>query len=180
MMPRAAALVSELRNRFYACFAAAISLPVILNQKNSSTNHAIISWTDQWQRLNYLYVYAYTAPDDLIPDRPLTLRISINKGADPVQTSRQRRGSQGQNEEWSFDLTLLPEELLEFVPWIVGLAESQATEQQGIVPETPRPLIFQTSQGPSFNDAWTEKAWSCLQAAGLAIHGSGQRETLFY
>jgi len=175
MMPRAAALVSELRNRFYACFAAAMPLPVALNQKNSSTNHGIVTWIDPWQRLNYLYVYAYTAPDDLIPERPLILRISINRGADTTPTSRQRRGSQGQNEEWSFDLTLLPEELLEFVPWMVGLAESQASERQVTVPETPRPLMFQTSQGPSFSDAWTQKAWDCLQAARVNLPHSARR-----
>jgi len=180
MMPRAAALVSELRNRFYAYFAAAMPLPVILNQKNSSTNQGIVTWIDQWQRLNYLYIYAYTAPDDLIPQRPLILRTSINRGADTTPTSRQRRGSQGQNEEWSFDLTLLPEELLEFVPWMVGLADSQASQRQVMVPETPRPLIFQTSQGPSFNDAWTQRAWDCLQAAGVAIHHSSRQETLFF
>lgn len=169
MTPRVAALISELRHQFYARFAAEMPIAVILNQKNPSTHQAIVSWLDQHGQTNYLYLYAHTAPDDLFPDRPLLLRASINQGADSLPTSRQRRTNQGQNETWWFNLTLLPEELQTFAPWIASLAESQALKPNIVVSEPPCPLTFRTGhQAASFEDAWTQAAWDYCQTAHVA------------
>lgn len=80
--------------------------------------------------------------------------------------SRLKRGSCGLNQDWVFDLTLLPEEVLAFVPWMVGVVESQAGEEDAWL-EPPHALTFRTVSEPSFLNAWTQNAWDSLSANGL-------------
>lgn len=85
--------------------------------------------------------YAYTAPDKLVPYRPLTLRLSVNKGGDFMALTRQRKGSQELNRSWNFELILLPEEILDFLPWIIHLIEAYDQGAAALIPEPPYPLV---------------------------------------
>jgi hypothetical protein len=159
MTPAAIRLVSQLRQAFYTGFAAAMNLPVNVTNGNSyASNSATASWIDTRQQLNYVYVYAHTAPDALVPDRPLVLRVSLNKGAGIGVLSKRGRGCQGFNQAWSFELTVLPEEVLDFLPWIVSLIQSYDHHSASIVPEPPHPLDFQLSNTLLFHNAQTHQA----------------------
>jgi hypothetical protein len=165
MTPAAAAIVSELRGRFYSHFAAAMPpLVTVVNAKQGAPGTSVAAWVDAHQQLNYLYVYACVAPDPFLPERPLILRVSINKGAEMPSLSRIKRGSRSLNQDWHFDLTLLPEEVLAFVPWVVGMTQAQAGDAAALDP--PHPLTF-VSNPRSFLNAWTHSAWGCLATAGL-------------
>ncbi len=163
MTPEAIRIVSELREAFYSRFEVGMKTSVTLSNRNSSTNHAIATWLDQRQQLNYLYVYAHSAPDTLIPTRQFILRVSINKGAIPIPAVRQKKGTQGMNQAWQFNLTVLPEELLEFVPWTVSLIQSCKRNSVSAAQEPPSLLTFKLSNGLLLNDAWTRNAWQCLE-----------------
>jgi hypothetical protein len=167
MTPAAIRLVSQLRHEFYAGFAAAMQVPVSITSENSSaSNPSMAYWVDQQQRLNYVRIYAHTAPDELVPDRPFVLRLAINKSADSAATARRERGSQGLNQSWHFELTLLPEEVLAFQPWIVSLVQSYEKGSTSFVQEPPYPLEFKTSSTLLSQHAWTRSADSSLDQSG--------------
>jgi hypothetical protein len=156
MTPDAIRVLSQLRQEFYALFAVAMEVPVRVTNKNSYC--AVAYWIDAKQRLNYLRIFAHTAPDELGLKRPLTLRLAINVGEDITVLTKHRRDSQELNRDWSFELTLLPEEVLDFIPWIVSLIRSYNTNSASVVLEPPYPLNFQLSNNLLFNNTRTQEA----------------------
>lgn len=159
MTPEAIRIVTQLRREFYSFFAAAMEAPVNITSGSSSTgNPPIAFWIDDRQRLNYLRVFVHTAPDKLLPERPFILRVCVNKGGGIATTAKWRKDCQGLNQDWQFELTLLPEEILDFLPWFVNLVKSQDGGSASFVQEPPHPFYSQISQALSINEAWTEKA----------------------
>ena len=160
MTPEAIRTVSQLRQEFYSLFAAAMKVQVIVTPKNSSTNNLPIAfWIDNRGKLNYMRICVYTAPDALIPERPFILRLSVNKGAGIVIPIEQGRNCRRLNQDWHFELTLLPEEILDFLPWIVSLIKYQEKNSASFVPEPPHPFQSKTFSALLVNGAWTQKAW---------------------
>jgi hypothetical protein len=163
MTPSAIRLVSQLRQEFYARFAASMTVPVSITSRNSYiSNLSTASWVDTQQQLNYLYIYAHTAPDVLIPDRPLVLRVALNKGAGIGVMSKQGRGVRGLNRYCQFELTLLPEEILDFLPWIVDLIQAYDRPPSDLIPDPPHPLNVKLSSALQFDNAQTHQAISLL------------------
>lgn len=163
MTPSAIRLVSQIRQEFYSLFAAVMETPVHVMGGNSyASNLATASWLDRRQLLNYVYVYAHTAPDELVPERPLVLRVSINKGAGIGAISKRGKGCKGLNQSWSFELTALPEEVLDFLPWIVNLIKSYDNSSASVVSEPPHPVNFKSSTALLFHNAQTHSAGSSL------------------
>ncbi|HAG82402.1 MAG TPA: hypothetical protein DCL61_14875 [Cyanobacteria bacterium UBA12227] len=163
MTPEAIRTVSQLRREFYSLFAAAMKVPVKITTSNPSTgNLPMASWIDDRQRLNYVCVYVHTAPDELLPERPFILRVSVNKGAGIVGTKYWGKDCRGFNQSWQFELTLLPEEILDFSLWIVSLIESHHRGTVSLIPQPPHPLhstIAESDNKLLGNEAWTQKAW---------------------
>jgi hypothetical protein len=158
MTPDAIRIVSQLRQDFYSLFATAIGIPVRISGKSYISNSAIASWVDDQQRLNYLNIYPYLAPDKFIPERPFILRIAINKSAGRFTRAKQGQICKGLNQDWDFELTLLPEELLDFQPWIVGLVNSHNHGAASFVEEPPHPMSFKVAHVGLYKNAWTQKA----------------------
>ncbi len=161
MTPEAIRRVVQLRQEFYTLLAAKSQVPVSISRDNHSTSYrSMASWIDKRQQLNYLLVYPYIAPDALVPKRPFILKIAINRGAGSLVNAKWRKNCRGVNQSWHFELTLLPEEILDFLPWIVSLIESQDNDS-GLGRETPpHPLKFKLPEVDSVQEAWTEKAWT--------------------
>lgn len=160
MTPETIRIVAQLRREFYTLLAATIQVPVSISKDNPSTScRSMASWIDDRQRLNYVLVYAYIAPDALVPKRPFILRVAVNKGAGLVMNPKWRKDCRGLNQSWHFELTLLPEEILDFLPWIVSLIESHGNYSASVVEIPPHPLNFKMSHVALLQDAWTQKAW---------------------
>ncbi|MGK7878423.1 MAG: hypothetical protein AB4426_35510 [Xenococcaceae cyanobacterium] len=169
MTPETIGIISKLRDEFYSLFAEAMKVPVRITPKNRfNGNLPKVFWRDERKRLNYLLIYVYRAPDELIPDRPFILRSSINKGAGIVRPKKQKQGSLSANHNWHFELTLLPEEILDFVPWIISLIKSQEKGSNRFSNNPPHPLHFKASNMLDANGAWTEKAWQKSQIPNQA------------
>jgi len=159
MTPEAIRIVTQLRREFYSLFAREMEVPVIITNSNScASNPSIASWVDRQQRLNYVCIYVHSSPDDLVPNRPFLLRLAINKGAGIGISARQHKDYQGINQRWFFELTLLPEEILDFSPWIVSLVKSYEKGSSSFALEPPHPLEFKMSNLPLSRDIWTQKA----------------------
>jgi hypothetical protein len=169
--PEAQHIVSELRREFYLLFAASMHVPIRITGVSYSSNSPIASWVNERQQLNYLNVYAYTAPDELIPLRPLILRLAINRSALRATILKKRQEYQVSNRFWSFELTVLPEEILDFLPWIVNLVQTRDKNSPSLIISPPHPFKIQPSVVELFNEVWTQKAW-------LLSHSTIAYETL--
>ncbi|MBE9036433.1 hypothetical protein [aff. Roholtiella sp. LEGE 12411] len=159
MTPEAKHIVSELRREFYSHFAAAMNMPVIITGTSYTSNSPIASWMDDRRRLNYVNVYAYTAPDEFVPLRPFILRLAINKSAGRVMMVKKGQECRGLNLVWNFELTVLPKEILDFLPWIVSLVEAHDKGSSLLLQTPPHPFELKLPVAGLFNEVWTEKAW---------------------
>lgn len=176
MTPESIRIISQLRQEFYSLFATEMEVPVKITNGNSfSGNLSTASWIDSRQELNYMRIYAYTAPDALVPERPFVIRVAVNKGIDTISPVNRMQGCQGLNRRWNFELTLLPEEILDFLPWIVSLVKSYDRNSVSFVSEPPHPFDLETFSGLLSRSAQTHKAGSSLSnqllsAVGKAPH----------
>lgn len=180
MTPEIIRTISKLRNDFYTAFAEAMEEPVKISGNSYNSLASIASWVDRNQRFNYITIYAYLAPDDLASDRPFILRTSINKGAGTVTLPRYGQACRGLNQQWSLELTVLPGELLDFLPWIVDLVQAQVQGLHSFSQRPPYPLnpdFFVSLKSAHF---WTLAAEQLLesQTAIASSTVSGQRHGL--
>jgi hypothetical protein len=176
MTPESIRIISQLRSEFYSRFATAMGIPVKITNGNSfSGNLSTASWMDNRQELNYVRIYAYTAPDVLVPDRPFVLRVAVNKGIETISPTNRMQGCQGLNRRWNFELTLLPEEILDFLPWIVDLVMSYERSSASVVSEPPHPFDLETSSTRLFQSAQTHRAGSSLSKQLLPAVGKAPR-----
>jgi hypothetical protein len=156
--PEAIRIITNLRREFYSLFVAAMHAPVKISGSSYNSSSLIASWTDENQRLNYVNIYAYIAPDELFSKRPFILRLAINKGAGNIAIARRSPSCRGLNQEWYFELTVLPEEILDFLPWVVSLVEAKTKSSRSSIQETPIPVILNISNVALATQAWTHKA----------------------
>ncbi|MGI0483979.1 hypothetical protein ACN4EK_01010 [Pantanalinema rosaneae CENA516] len=159
MTPDAIRTLSNLRQASYSLFATAMDSPVRITNRNSQAgNLSIASWVDSQQQVNYLCIVAHTAPDEFIPERPFVLRLMINRGGDFAGVSRQRKAGQEMNQSWGLELVLLPEEVLDFVPWLVNLVQFYDSGKATSLPAPPHPLEHELSLHQAFHRISTQPA----------------------
>ena len=170
MTPEAIRVISQLRREFYSGFAAAMNMSVSITTSHPSTgNPPIAFWIDDRQQFNYLRVFAYKAPDELLPERPFILRVSVNKGGGIATAAKWRRGCRGMNQGWDFELTLLPEEILDFLPWLVSLVKSHENGSDSYSSDPPHPFYCKPSNVSSTKEIWTQKAWQESKLSPIAV-----------
>ncbi len=159
MTPEAIRTVTDIRQEFYTLLGHSLGVPVHITKGSSYLgNTPKMSWTDNFQKLNYICVYAHTAPDELVPDRPLILRLGINQGLglEPVKGKRHLL-PKGQK-LLKFELTLLPDEVLQFVPWVADILNSYQT---GFDMELEPPCQLNSD---TLADLLAYGAWTCEAA----------------
>lgn len=166
MTPEAKQILVQLRETFYAQFAAAMKREVSVTKDNSlifsPSLAAIASWVDDQQRFNYLSVQAHTCPDPLFPHRPLTLRIAINPPSGVITNTKTVKKKTGLNlnSSWSFNLTVLPEEIVDMAHWVASWIHSQDNDSVAIA--APYRLKVAPTEDDSDYQVWTQTAWDCL------------------
>lgn len=171
MTPEAASILSSLREDFYHLFQTKMTVPVKLSKGKSlifnPSMAPVASWVDQHNRINYLAIYAHAAPDSLIPQRPLILRIAVNQWPNTANHASKNAKDPQFNRDWSWELSLLPEQVIGFAPWLASwiAAESSSTE---LMKRSPYPLeFFPHSAHPAAqnaNVAWTQEALERIEA----------------
>ncbi|MCU0564992.1 MAG: hypothetical protein MUF49_00145 [Oculatellaceae cyanobacterium Prado106] len=186
MTPETIRHLQQLRQEFYTHFSAALPYPVKVTSGSSyAGNPATASWIDGRQRFNYLCIFAYAAPDDLMPDRPFILKLMVNKGTDVTAITLRQKDCNGLNRSCQLELTLLPGELRAFLPWLVRFVQCRdSSSAQALIQETPAILTptslysqntrTLTQSSSSHLNLWTHKAseeWSHDRVAGAVSYG---------
>lgn len=166
MTPEAKQILVQLRDTFYDQFAAAMKREVSITKDNSlvfsPSLAAIASWVDDQQRFNYLSVTAHTSPDPLLPNRPLTLRITINPPGGVITNTKtvHKKTGLSLNQAWSLNLTVLPEEIGEMAHWVASWIHSQDNDSIAIA--APYRLKVTPTQDDRDYQVWTQAAWYSL------------------
>jgi len=180
MLPESAQQVSKLRAEFYRSFADALATPVnISREKSYASTLPRVTWTDEQNRLNYLCMYAYSAPDVLLPDRPLVLRVGVNLGAELSTGSSPGRGSRRYNWTCQFYLTLLSPELPAALPWVIKALGQPYGLDLGAMPELPYTLESKAVAG-QVDSLWTPSALRQMKQPTMAAVSSGVEEIAYF
>lgn len=159
MTPESIRVLSKLRSDFYSLFVSTMNVPVKISGSSYNSVSFIASWIDDRDQLNYLNIYAYTAPDELLLERrPFILRVAINKGIGSVVFARQGQLCRGLNQRWQFELTVLPEEIMDFLPWVVSLIKAKAKGSSAFAQEPPHPLTSDVADIFVSEKVWTRDA----------------------
>lgn len=167
MTPEAIRTVGQVRLEFHDLFSASIGMPVSITKGNPQSGNAPkISWVDQAQRSNYVCLYAHIAPDVILPDRPLILRLGVNKGLTLDSAKRLKPGQSTSQKVLRFELTLLPDEVLKFVPWVTRLLQTNGQGSEETI-SPPAPLTVETLSQLLVHGAWTQTASRCLAQTDL-------------
>ncbi|MGF1601368.1 MAG: hypothetical protein ACFCU8_04995 [Thermosynechococcaceae cyanobacterium] len=163
MTPEAASILTSLREDFYDLFQAKMKMPVKVSKGKSlifnPSMAPIVSWIDLQERTNYLSIYAHTAPDQLIPQRPLLLRVAVNRWPTTSgQSGKGQKDPQG-NQDWSWELTLLSEEMMAFAPWLARWIEADSRSVE--LRQRP-PSILEFFPDLKANVAWSQRALEAM------------------
>lgn len=155
MTPEAIRITTKLRREFYDLFVAEMKVPVKISHNSS---YLIASWIDAKYQLNYVNIYAHLAPDDLLEQRPFILRLAINRGVGHVTLLKRDQFYTGLNPNWHFELTVLPEELLDFLPWIISLVEAKTGGIPLSAQDPPHSIHLNLANVLLAKEVWTQKA----------------------
>lgn len=169
MTPETIRTIANLRREFYDLFAAAMQVPVKVSGSSYNSSSLIASWTDQNQLLNYINIYAHQAPDRLGSQHACVLRLTINQGAGEIAAARKSPSCRGLNRKWQFELTILPEEIFDFLPWLVNLIETQTQGISARDLEVTYPMISNISRESLTTKAWTLKAKQQMEKPSCAL-----------
>lgn len=173
MTPEATREISKLRAEFYSLFANGLGTAVtITKEKSYASTPPKASWTDEQQRLNYLCIYAYSAPDVLVPERPLVLRIGVNLGAELFAGPSRSKGARRYNQTCQFYLTLLPTEVLESMAWLLDVLKHNPELTPAALPESSYTLDYDATLG-QVASFWTRTAQQQVQRPIQALPVSG-------
>jgi hypothetical protein len=156
--------IAYLRQDFFASFLANMTMPAGVN-----LHPPMVCWLDPNGHINHLRVHAYMQPHAGMPDRPLIPRLYVNHYAlDNPERIARRMGWQlspkkfDEQPRWGFELSLLPSELADFVPWVVSLAQAHALYKSSMVAVPPHKCHFWKDRNSNILDccyAWSAAAW---------------------
>lgn len=167
MTPESIRVLSSLRTEFYTQFVAAMQVPVKISGSSYNSISFVASWLNDREQLNYLNIYALSAPDELAVKRPFILRVAINKGAGNMGFARQAQAFRGVNQKWQLELTVLPDQLLDFLPWVVNLVQAHAKGDSSFMQEPPHPVTLELSNWLLTDMIWSTQAEEKLELQTL-------------
>lgn len=161
--------IAYLRRDFFEHFLANMKMPAEVNLRPP-----MVCWLDPNGHINHLRVHACMQPHAGIPDRPLIPRLYVNHYAldNPERIARRmgwplRPVRIDAPIQWSFELSLLPNQLTDFAPWIVSLAQAHAANDSSMVMAPPHKCHFWNDREGGIlacRYAWSAAAWRRMKA----------------
>lgn len=153
----------RLRRSFLEQLTEQLSLPAFLHTRPGPS---ATCWLDPDGRFNQVQIVTLSAPHVESLDAPLILRVSINYlRFFYAATVRKRAGWpvlsswQEQPHTWSYELSLLADQLLDFVPWVAHLALAKTHQDERLLLSPPEACHFWIHPNLLCDYAWTVKAW---------------------
>ena len=161
----------RLRRVFLKQLADQLTLPAAFHTRPGPP---ATCWLDPDGRFNQAQIVTLSAPHVESLDAPLVLRISINYlrflyGA----AVRKRMGwpavpAWREHHIWSYELSLLADQLLDFVPWVAQLVLAKTHQDERLLLSPPEACHFWIHPNLLCDYAWTVKAWEANEQERLA------------
>lgn len=167
-MPTSTASEASFRtieSRFLARFAAAMDC-----ETKTSTNPPFVYWLDPRGRLHHVQLGIYSQPSPEHPAEPLVVRIHLDHyQLDDERALLRRAGWQGRlftgKGGPGFELSVLPEEAIDFAPWVSEFARLRQGGDPHAVAPPPHPCKFWGGWRPGCNYAWSTAAHEAYERA---------------
>lgn len=130
-----------------------------------------LCWRSKNRRLESARCDPYFALSEVDPSPPLIVRVVVNKGAveDVAELARQRgilveEQDLWRQPRWTFDLAVLPDELLLYAPFVASLVRAHEQQDPSLVVEPPVPTTSFLTEAevalPDEESAWSDAAWA--------------------
>lgn len=155
-------IMRRLRTAVFEAFADALDRPTAI----SSPRDPFLCWRARAGHVEYLRVETYREPYRGAPGMPLIVRLHINHLL-PSRLGKVARqlgvvsDSQVWSErDWKTELSVLPEEALTLVPFLVGHVRAHEEADGSLIPEPALPLLQWHTKPLDWDYAWTKAAWS--------------------
>ena len=163
----AGSCAARVRRAFAAALASRLCLPATVCW---TPGLPATCWLDHDDGFNHARVLTISGPKSCCLEAPLILRVSINSLAFNYERAVCRRlswpttpGDGQESPRWRYELSLLPEQLVDFVPWTAALAEAQAYQDESMLIAPPHPCHFWMRTGLKCDYAWTGAAWEVME-----------------
>lgn len=149
---------NAIREEFLRELAAALDRDVLFVERPR-----LIAWRSAQGRVEHARLEPYYLPDRRDPARPLILRASINYGgpADwkPILKRVGWEDRVRADRWWKMELSMLPGEVLDYVPWLASVVGAHEHNDAARVIEPPHPTRFWQVEHLDRDYAWSEAAW---------------------
>lgn len=147
--------ISKLRRSFYGSFAELLGRTAIRDRTRQA-----IGWLSDDGKVNNLYLHFYSEPSWMNPHCPFIVRIAINHYAFSFNWKKLcgKKSEYLTRSDWSFELSLFPDQLMEFSNWVVNLVLAHEKRDASLLPDPPHPCYFWCGYDLYCNYAWTKNA----------------------
>ncbi len=155
--------VKRLRRLFLEQLAEQLSLPAFFHTRPGPPTTC---WLDPEGRFNQAQIVTLSSPHVESLEAPLIVRVSLNYLRFRYEARvRDRMGWPApsawpeQQCTWSFELSLLADQLLDFVPWVAQLVLAKTCQDERLLLSPPEACHFWIHPNLLCDYAWTVKAW---------------------
>lgn len=162
----------RLRRVFLKELAAQLALPAVFH---SRPGPPATCWLDPDGCFNQAQIVTLSAPCVESLEAPLILRVSINCLSFLYEARVRRRMGwpvppawQEQTNAWSYELSLLAGQLMDFVPWVAQLVLAKTHRDERLLLSPPEVCHFWTHPNLLCAYAWTMRAWEANEQERLA------------
>lgn len=153
----------RLRRSFLEQLTEQLSLPAFFHTRPGLP---ATCWLDPEGRFNQTQIVTLSSPHVESLDAPLILRVSINYLRFFYAAAVRKRAGwpdlsawQEQPHSWSYELSLLADQLMEFVPWVAHLALAKTHQDERLLLSPPEACHFWIHPNLLCDYAWTLRAW---------------------
>lgn len=160
---------AELMQTFCRALVPALGFRAVMDRELP-----LVYWLDRRERLNNIQVRYYSRPFQAGKDTPWVVRIHINHYTVEIPPNclrallgdfpRQRALFPAENQDWQMELSVLPDQLLDSLDWVVHFIQSKDGSEFDPTIRPPFPCHWWGEYRHDSQYGWSRQAWCIYNA----------------